>query len=563
MPDLLPDRPRSLPPHASLRYLKLEAKRRLAGGEFDTLHDAQVAVAREHGRPSWAALKQSVTAGADPESPALDQLRWVVGRFADAGQPGWLPADEAELRRHFDDRLLAEVPPDDLAAALASAAGYLSGPLAVTGLTPESVRAEIGGLEVFATVTAAPPHRLTGLRGLPLGSRVTDPRTANPPSRASGTVPTWATDLAISAFGDLGLAGLILAGTKGDAGPDHVGGDGGAGGGDGGAGGGHRGEGSWVLAWGWADLDAGEVLDAGHRFPASGISALVTAVAALRLVGDGRVALDAPANGYLRTVRLADGTVTVRDLLGHTGGVDSPPSATLTAATVPDPVTVTGPLLGCGGPRGVVRPSNGGTAALGQLVADVTGQPFPVAAQELVLSPLEMTGASYPTSAATLGPRAVTAYDVTPDGRFTPTPAAVCTLPAAGGLWATPTDLLKLAAHWSTLLPPSLARAALPAAGGAPGGALGGASGGGSGGALGGAPGRASGGASPGGGRRAGLGWVLSPRGDLASCGGALPGSTASLVVRVRDGRVHLLLTNRNVAPDRIDERVLRAWARR
>ena len=40
---------RSLPAQPSLRYLRLEAKRRLAAGEFVTLHDAQSAIAREHG----------------------------------------------------------------------------------------------------------------------------------------------------------------------------------------------------------------------------------------------------------------------------------------------------------------------------------------------------------------------------------------------------------------------------------------------------------------------------------------------------------------------------------
>jgi CubicO group peptidase (beta-lactamase class C family) len=193
-------------------------------------------------------------------------------------------------------------------------------------------------------------------------------------------------------------------------------------------------------------------------------------------------------------------------------------------------------VIGCGGPRGVVRPSNGGTAALGQLVADVTAAPFPVAATELVLAPLRMTSASYPTSVADLGPHAAVPYDVTPEGTFAPAPAAVCTLPAAGGLWATAADLVRLGTGWSSLLPPPLAREALPTDNGAPRG--GGATG-------------------------VGLGWFLSPRGDLAMAGGALPGSTASLLVRVRDGRVHLAVTTRNVALDRIGDRVLRAWAER
>ena len=45
---------RALPEQASLRYLKVEAKRRRAAGEFPTLHHAQLAIAREHGQPRGA-----------------------------------------------------------------------------------------------------------------------------------------------------------------------------------------------------------------------------------------------------------------------------------------------------------------------------------------------------------------------------------------------------------------------------------------------------------------------------------------------------------------------------
>jgi CubicO group peptidase (beta-lactamase class C family) len=78
----------------------------------------------------------------------------------------------------------------------------------------------------------------------------------------------------------------------------------------------------WVTARGWASLDQDEVLLPEHRFPASAITKLITATAVLRLVADGRVRLDDPANAYLRTIRLADDAVTVRELLSHTGGVD-------------------------------------------------------------------------------------------------------------------------------------------------------------------------------------------------------------------------------------------------
>ncbi|MBV9384326.1 MAG: beta-lactamase family protein, partial [Streptosporangiaceae bacterium] len=304
-----------------------------------------------------------------------------------------------------------------------------------------------------------------------------------------------------------GLAGLVLAGREAGRPPAAP---------------------AWVLAKGWADLGRGEVLETSHRFPASGISALVTATAVLRLVGDGRAGLDAPANDYLRTVRLADDTVTVRELLSHTGGVDSPAPASMIADSVPDLVTVTGPVIACGGPRGEVRPSNGGSAALGQLLADVTGSPFTEAAASLVLRPLGMNDSSFPASAAEIGPPAVTCYNVTPEGSFEPAPAKVCTLPAAGGLWATADDIARLGAGWSSLLPETLAREVLTAENGE---------------------------------GRTALGWFITPRGDIAMNGGALPGSAASLLLRIRDGQLHVMMTTRYVALDHIHDRVLRAWA--
>ena len=62
------------------------------------------------------------------------------------------------------------------------------------------------------------------------------------------------------------------------------------------------------------------------------------------------------------------------------------------------------------------------------------------------------------------------------------------------------------------------------------------------------------------GGRRMGLGWLLSPRGDAAMHAGAGPGATAFLLARVRDNQVYLAMTNRFVSLDPIYARVLRSW---
>ena len=58
--------------------------------------------------------------------------------------------------------------------------------------------------------------------------------------------------------------------------------------------------------------------------PPTAITRLITATAVLRLIADERVGIDDPANDHLRTVRLADDAVTVRELLSHAGGVDAP-----------------------------------------------------------------------------------------------------------------------------------------------------------------------------------------------------------------------------------------------
>ena len=360
----MPGGSRSLPVRPSLRFLKLEAKRRLAAGEFATLHDAQAAIAREHGLPGWSALKQACAQRPEPV-----------------------------------------------------AIGY----------------ANLGG--------------------------------AN-------------------------LGGANLGG---------------------------------------ANLDRAEPLEVGHRFSVPGVTALVTATAVLCLVAEGRLGLDAPANDHLRAVRLADDSVTVRELLSHTGGVDNP--APVFGDSIPDLATLMGPVISCGGPRGTVQPSNGGYAVLGQLIADVTGLPYDRAAIRLVLDPLGMRDSRFPARPADIGPGAVTGYTVTVDGVFEPFPPQVSTVPAIAGLWSTGADLVRLGTGWSSLLPAALAREALAVqAGPGPGGLW------------------------------TGLGWLLTSGDQTAVHGGAGPDAAAMLRTRVRDGRTHVVLTSRMITIESIDNQLLRVW---
>ena len=227
--------PRSLPSRPSLRYLKLEAKHRRAAGEFPTLHDAQVAIAREHGLPSWTVLKQLICGQPQQESHALAQLRWIITRFRDAGAPGWTAPGEHEMRQHFDDHFLTAIPAGELIAMITSVAADLRGEIVVISQAPLGTQVWIASLEVFASAAAEPPHRLTGLQAVPRPGRSPTPALPHRRHRTLGDVPADVAAIADEAFAELGLAALVLAGGGPDTPP-------------------------WVVAKGWPDLGRTEAL---------------------------------------------------------------------------------------------------------------------------------------------------------------------------------------------------------------------------------------------------------------------------------------------------------------
>src|SRR6185312_10868287 len=164
---------RALPAQASLRYLKVEAKRRYAAGEFPTLHLAQLAIAREHGQPSWTALKEAIDAAgaaAGREGHALAQLRWIAARFAGAAEPG----------EHFSGTFLTAVPPARLIATIAEIAPALRAELTVTVDRPFLAQGRLAGHLVMAETEPRPPYRLTGVRARRMGERISDERAAAP-----------------------------------------------------------------------------------------------------------------------------------------------------------------------------------------------------------------------------------------------------------------------------------------------------------------------------------------------------------------------------------------------
>ena len=484
---------RALPDQPNLRYLKVEAKRRLAAGEFASLHDAQLTIAREHGMSSWTALKTAIDGRS---APVVRHLNWLTERFQGAESSSWVAPEADELREHFDDRYLDLVPAETLIRTLRLVAPAFGAELVVAEARPGSVRAQVADLRVEAMTEPEPPHRLARLRVYRMDPAVSDRRAANPVT--TGTGPGQAIKVAEESFSELGLPGLVLAGTSPDGGP-------------------------WALARGWADLDRPEPMRVEHRFPAYGTTKLITATAILRLVADRTIDLDDPANTHLRTIRLAE-AVTVRELLTHTGGVPSPSGQF--ADRVPDhPLD---PVVRCDHRRGEFVASNGGYAVLGQLLADVTGRGYPEAAAELVLRPLGMTASDFPVRWPETG--AITGYRLGQDGTFEPAPAQVSTLPAAGGLWTTAADLVRFGAGWTGLLPGELvAEAVRPQV----------------------APVRP-------GAAEVGLGWLVNPAKDVSGHPGSGPGAAASLIVGRGSGQVTVALTNRMVSIEPVNARLAR-----
>jgi CubicO group peptidase (beta-lactamase class C family) len=215
----------------------------------------------------------------------------------------------------------------------------------------------------------------------------------------------------------------------------------------------------WAKAYGLADVDAHRPATTSTLFQAASISKPVAAMAALRLVQEGRLALDEDVNARLRSWRLpgngltAKHPVTLRLIMTHAAGT--------TVHGFPGyapgkPVPTVPQLLDGAKPANTAavrvdiepgtrwRYSGGGTTIMQLLMTDATGEPFPSLMRRLVLAPVGMTASTYeqplPASRAIEAATGYRANGRAVEGRYHTYPEM-----AAAGLWTTPTDLARLA----------------------------------------------------------------------------------------------------------------------
>ena len=214
----------------------------------------------------------------------------------------------------------------------------------------------------------------------------------------------------------------------------------------------------WFLGHGVADVESKEPITEDTVFRIGSITKTFTAIAVMQLCERGLVDLDAPANDYLRTFRLIPAKPsfrpTVRHLLTHTAGI----GYWRRLSDLLQPGVGSGDRAGRSGApplgeyyrRGLpveVEPgtkwaySNHGFAALGQIVEDVTGQPFEDYARERIFEPLGMDHTDLVRSERVRS-RLATGYVLRSRG-LNPVADREVPTPGGGGMYSTAQDVAR------------------------------------------------------------------------------------------------------------------------
>lgn len=213
-----------------------------------------------------------------------------------------------------------------------------------------------------------------------------------------------------------------------------------------------------VLSFGSSGVGGGRVTK-DTLFQAGSVSKPVAAVAALRLVEQGRLSLDADVRAQLsswtlpESPLLAGHPVTLRGLLSHTAGTNvsgmngyEPGKPLPTVAQILNglPPANTAAVRVKNQPGAKWDYSGGGYVIAQALMTDVTGEKFPDLMDRLVLRPAGMTSSSYRQPMAPIRHRRA-ANGTSPDGSVLPGGWRVYPEMAAAGLWTTPSDLGRFA----------------------------------------------------------------------------------------------------------------------
>lgn len=213
----------------------------------------------------------------------------------------------------------------------------------------------------------------------------------------------------------------------------------------------------WARGYGRLAAGSADSVTTLTPFEAASTTKAVVAIAVLFLVEKGVLDLDGDVDAFLTSWKIpesdstAEQKVTVRRLLTHTAGLNLPPGGFSTAEDgVPTTLQVVrGELPATNAPLAVERVpgtvyaySNFGYLVLQQALADAAGKPFTQVMAETVFGPLGLTDCSF-------DPESRWQESMLPRPH-SPRGQALRSFPnhnvlGPGGLWATPSDLGKVA----------------------------------------------------------------------------------------------------------------------
>jgi len=219
------------------------------------------------------------------------------------------------------------------------------------------------------------------------------------------------------------------------------------------------GEIKWARGYGYLTADSTLQVNENTLFQAASISKPVAAMAALRLVEEGKLGLDDDVNKYLKDWQIEENKyttnekITLRRILSHSAGLTVHGFAGYAASdTVPDIIQVlngetpanSGRIYPDTIPGSLYRYSGGGYTVMQKMLADITGMAFPDLMKEYVLSEIGMINSTYQQPLpAILEENAAAAYN--DDGKMIEGRWHTYPEMAAAGLWTTPSDLLRYA----------------------------------------------------------------------------------------------------------------------
>jgi CubicO group peptidase (beta-lactamase class C family) len=213
---------------------------------------------------------------------------------------------------------------------------------------------------------------------------------------------------------------------------------------------------AWAHAWGRRSIDGEAAANTHTLFAAASMTKPMTALVALRLVDQGKLALDQDVNERLLRWKLPFAkdvppqSVTLRQLLSHSAGVTTygdlgykagERRRALIALLEGRMTDVSPPIEVEHVPGREMRYSNPGYVIVQKLIEDVTGESFAAVARREVLDPLGMRESylEQPLTARTSNVAVGSS-----GGLPMPADAKVATELGNGGLWSTPSDMAKL-----------------------------------------------------------------------------------------------------------------------